>query len=161
MIAKDYDDDNKVKNTQSHDSDSTIDNTPNKTSDANIEGPTMLWGMLKDKTVNTNDGQDLGKIKEISQNCFLTEKGTLKKHRLWVPKYLSDAYDGKILWLLVSEDEIKKNYFYQDKEPANERFLKDFNSFKNSPAAKDFMENEDTENKIRVIENYKNIRELE
>jgi len=160
MITKSYDEDDKLKNTQSQGSDSLTKNTQNKTSDTNIEGPTMLWGMLKDKTVNTNDGEDLGKIKEISQNCFLTEKGTLNKHRLWIPKYLSDAYDGKILWLLVSEDEIKENYYYQDGEPSQERFLKDFDSFKNSPTAKDFIENADRENKIRVIENYKNIRDL-
>lgn len=160
MIAKSYDEDNTVINTQSQSSDSSTENSQNKTSDTNIEGPTMLWGMLNDKTVNTNDGEDLGKIKEISQNCFLTEKGTLNKHRLWIPKFLSDAYDGKILWLLVSEDEIKKKYYYQDKESSQERFLRDFDSFKNSPTARDFTENTDRENKVRVIENYKNIRDL-
>ncbi|MDR4510727.1 MAG: hypothetical protein MRJ93_03365 [Nitrososphaeraceae archaeon] len=160
MIAKSNNEDDTVINTQTHGSYSSTENRQNITSDSNTEGPTMLWGMLKDKTVNTNDGEDLGKIKEISQNCFLTEKGTLNKHRLWIPKFLSDAYDGKILWLLVSEDEIKEKYYYQDEKPTQERFLKDFDLFKNSPTAKDFTENADRENKVRVIENYKNIRDL-
>jgi hypothetical protein len=31
-------------------------------------GPTILWSMLKDKKVITNDGKDIGEIKDISEN---------------------------------------------------------------------------------------------
>lgn len=158
MTSINNDDNNADKNNYSHNVDTSSNNQVKN--DSNIEGPTMLWGMLKGKDVLTNDGEELGKIKEISQNCFLTEKGTLKKHRLWIPKYLTDAFDGKTLWLLVSEDEIVKNYNYQDNEPSNERYLKDLESFKNSPTARDFTQDADIENKIRVVENYKNIRNL-
>jgi sporulation protein YlmC with PRC-barrel domain len=44
-------------------------------------GPTILWSMLKGKEVMTNDGKNLGEIKEFSQNYVHVEKGTIKKER--------------------------------------------------------------------------------
>jgi sporulation protein YlmC with PRC-barrel domain len=50
--------------------------------------------MLKEKKVKTNDGKDIGEIKQVSQNFLCLEKGTVKKDKLWIPKYVADAYDG-------------------------------------------------------------------
>ena len=47
---------------------------------ASREGPTILWTMLKGKKVKSNDGKDVGEIKEVSQNFLRLEKGILKKH---------------------------------------------------------------------------------
>ncbi len=38
------------------------------TADSNKAGPTTLWRTLKGKNVKTNDGKDLGEIKEVSEN---------------------------------------------------------------------------------------------
>jgi sporulation protein YlmC with PRC-barrel domain len=53
--------------------------TSSHRSTTNVEGPTILWTMLKGKKVKSNDGKDIGKIKEVSQNFLRLEKGTLKK----------------------------------------------------------------------------------
>jgi hypothetical protein len=45
------------------------------------EGPTILWGQLKDKKARTNDGKDLGEIKEVEQNYVLLGKGAVKKDK--------------------------------------------------------------------------------
>jgi sporulation protein YlmC with PRC-barrel domain len=42
-------------------------------------GPTTLWKTLKGKNVKTNDGKDLGEIKEISDNYVHVQKGTIRK----------------------------------------------------------------------------------
>ncbi|HVI21223.1 MAG TPA: PRC-barrel domain-containing protein [Bacillus sp. (in: firmicutes)] len=42
-------------------------------------GPTILWSMLKGKKVITNDGKDIGEIKDISDNYIRLEKGSIKK----------------------------------------------------------------------------------
>ena len=76
------------------------------------EGPTILWSMLKGKKVKSNDGKDVGEIKEISQNFLRVEKGTVKKDKFWIPKYVADAYDGKTLWLLIGEDEVLGKYHH-------------------------------------------------
>ena len=68
---------------------------------ADREGPTILWSMLKGKKVKSNDGKDVGDIKEVAQNFLRLEKGTVKKDKFWIPKYVADAYDGKTLWLLI------------------------------------------------------------
>jgi hypothetical protein len=38
------------------------------TTDSNKSGPTTLWKTLKGRDVKTNDGKDLGEIKDISDN---------------------------------------------------------------------------------------------
>lgn len=95
------------------------------------EGPTILWGQLKGKKVKSNDGKDLGKIDKVSQNHFRLEKGSIKKDKFWVPKYFSDSFDGKTLWLLSSEDEVRSTY-QVGKEPSAEQFQQDLESFKRS-----------------------------
>ena len=79
-------------------------------SSSSREGPTILWTMLKGKKVDSNDGKDVGEIKEVSQDFLRLEKWTVKKDKFWIPKYVADAYDGKVLWLLISEEEILGKY---------------------------------------------------
>ena len=38
------------------------------TTDSNKPGPTTLWKTLKGRDVKTNDGKDLGEIKDIPDN---------------------------------------------------------------------------------------------
>jgi sporulation protein YlmC with PRC-barrel domain len=38
-----------------------------------------VWRTLKGKKVKTNDGKDLGEIKEVSENYLHMEKGTVHK----------------------------------------------------------------------------------
>ena len=79
------------------------------TTDSNKAGPTTLWKTLKGKKVRTNDGKDLGEIKEVSENYLHVEKGTVHKEKFWIPKYVADAFDGKTLWLLMDEEELRGN----------------------------------------------------
>src|SRR5437867_12287122 len=99
------------------------------------EGPTILWGMLKGKKVKTNDGEDLGKIDKISQNYIRVEKGRVKKDKFWIPKYYADSYDGKVIWFSEGE-EVLRSKFHSDKEPPQEQFQQDFDSFKKSLSKK-------------------------
>ncbi|MGA9154598.1 MAG: hypothetical protein WBZ36_28770, partial [Candidatus Nitrosopolaris sp.] len=125
----------------------------------NRAGPTRIWGTLKGKDVKSNDGKDLGKIDEISENYIHVEKGIIHKDSFWIPKYLADAFDGKRLWLLMDEEALRGKYQY-GKEPPQDQYAKGFESFKgttygqNTVYAADFYEN------IRFVENYKNIRDL-
>jgi hypothetical protein len=125
--------------------------------------PTVLWSVLEGKKVKTNDGKELGEIKEFSQNYVKVEKGTVRKHSLWIPKYVADAFDGHTLWLLVSEEEALERFKYGEKEdeleaPSRERYTKDFETFRGTPAGKDREYRSDLEENIRLVENYENIR---
>ena len=52
-------------------------------------------------------------------------------HRNPECKYLANAFDGKVLWLLVGEEEIRAK-FQHGEEPPVEQYEKDFGSFKTS-----------------------------
>lgn len=83
----------------------------------NIVGPNMLWAELKGEKVKSNDGKQLGEIKEISQNHFRVKKGSINKKEFWIPKNLADAFDGKYLWLNDDEEKIHNKFFYGE-EPS-------------------------------------------
>ncbi|MDP9287879.1 MAG: hypothetical protein M3P08_06730 [Thermoproteota archaeon] len=130
------------------------------TADSNKAGPTTLWRTLKGKNVKTNDGKDLGEIKEVSENYLHVEKGTVRKEKFWVPKYVADAFDGKTLWLLIDEEELRGKYQYGTQPPPGDQYAKDFESFKGTPYGQNSNYAADFNENIRVVENYKNIRDL-
>jgi hypothetical protein len=140
---------------------------------AGTEGPKILWESLKGKKVKTSDGEELGEIKELTQNYILVERGTFSKEKNWIPKYVADAYDGKVLWLLVTKDDFTKSYVHGE-EPPTQQYIRDFETFKASPYGKKVVYLPDFEQNIRLTEertaaatatsgedDYKNIRELD
>ena len=130
------------------------------TSESNKPGPTTLWKTLKGRDVKTNDGRDLGEIKDISDNYIHVEKGTIHKESFWIPKYIADAFDGKTLWLLIDEEGLRGKYQYGKEPPAGDQYSKDFESFKGTPYGQKGSYGTDFDQNIRVVENYKNIRDL-
>ena len=144
------------KDSESENKNANLDKNDN--TNINVEGPTMLWGLLKNKDVSTNDGTKLGKIKDITRNHIMVEKGTLHKERIWLPKYICDACDGDTIWLLLREDQMK-SYLGED-EPGNEEYEKRLNVFKNSTHKKNLRNDKETENRLRIVEDYKNIRNI-
>ena len=134
---------------------------------AESQGPSVLWPQLKGKKVKSNDGKELGEIKEVSQNYVQVERGTLKKERFWVPQYLADVYDGKSLWLFIAEEEATDTYLY-GAQPQEERYRQDFEKFRTTPYGQravylpDFEQNvrlDESERIGRAGEQYKNIRD--
>ena len=105
-------------------------------------------------------GKDLGEIKGISDNYIHVEKGTIHKESFWIPKYIADAFDGKTLWLLVDEEELRGKYQYGIEPPQVDQYTKDFESFKGTPYGQKGSYGTDFDQNIRIVENYKNIRDL-
>ncbi|MGC2575527.1 MAG: hypothetical protein WA364_28810, partial [Candidatus Nitrosopolaris sp.] len=126
----------------------------------NRAGPTRIRGTLKGREVKSNDGKDLGKINDVCENYIHVEKGILHKDSFWIPKYVADAYDGKSLWLLIGEEELRGKYQYGKKPPQMNQFTKDFESFKGTPYGQNRDYAFDFYKNIRFVENYKNIRDL-
>lgn len=134
-------------------------------------GPSILWGELKGKKVMSNDGKEIGEIEKVSKYYLRLEKGSIKKESFWIPKYLADAFDGKVLWLIADDEEIYGKYHYGE-EPSIEQYQNDFDSYKSSSYGKN--SSNDSENvkvtnertvrmpsKLADSEEYKNIRDLE
>jgi hypothetical protein len=133
-------------------------------------GPTILWNQLKEKKVKTNDGKDVGEIKEVSQNHLRLEKGTISKDKFWIPKYIVDTFDGKNIWLSVNEEEVRGTYLFGH-EPSTEQFTRDFEAFRktkgmdvyNSEGVRVRTSSAQEEESIQPSSSkeYKNIRDLE
>lgn len=126
----------------------------------NRMGPTRIWKTLEGKNVKTNDGKDLGEIKKISEDYLLLQKGTVHKEEFWIPKYITDAFDGKILWLLLNEEEVRGKYQYGKEPPTSETYAREFENFKGTSHGQKMKSGVDFNENIRVVENYKNIRDL-
>jgi hypothetical protein len=124
-------------------------------------GPTTLWKTVKGKDVRTNDGADIGEIKDISNNYIRVEKGTIHKDSFWIPKYIADAFDGKTLWLLIDEGELRGRYQYgTEPTTTTDQYTKDFEKFKETPYGQKGNYDAEFNTNIRIVENYKNIRDL-
>ena len=53
----------------------------------------------------------------------------ITKKKFWIPKYTADAYDGKALWLLITEEELLDKYHYGAEAPG-EQYVKTWNHSK-------------------------------
>jgi hypothetical protein len=131
------------------------------TSPTNRAGPTRTWKTINGKKVKSKDGKDIGEIKKISENHLLLEHGRVHKHRFWIPKYVTDAFDGKILWLMLSEEEVRGRYQYGIEPPTQENYANEFEHFRKTQYGQKISYASDFNENIRVVENYSNIRDLQ
>jgi hypothetical protein len=127
----------------------------------NRAGPTRTWKTIKGKKVKTSDGKDIGEIKKISENHLLLEQGRVHKQGFWIPKYVADAFDGKVLWLMLSEEEVRGRYQYGKEPPTQDNYANELEKFRKTPYGQKISYAPDFNENIRVVENYSNIRDLQ
>lgn len=66
---------------------------------------------------------DLGEIQEIGTDYVVTQKGTIKRQKFYIPKYLAEGYDGEVLRFRVSDKEAE-NDFARDLPPSAQEYSK-------------------------------------
>ena len=71
--------------------------------------------VLKKKARGIND-EDLGEVKEVTQDYVTVEKGTLNKEKLYIPRDLATGYDSTTLIFNITAEEAK-NRFLRDSPP--------------------------------------------
>jgi hypothetical protein len=54
----------------------------------------------------------------------------VRKESFWIPKYVTDAFDGKTLWLLIEEEELRSKYQYGKGPPHKDKYAEEFESFR-------------------------------
>ncbi|MGA2666298.1 MAG: hypothetical protein ABSF83_15280 [Nitrososphaerales archaeon] len=65
--------------------------------------------MLKKEAKGLND-YSLGEVQELGMNFIVTQKGTISKHKYFIPKYLVRGYDGSTLWFNVTEQQAEMEF---------------------------------------------------
>jgi hypothetical protein len=68
------------------------------------------WFSIINESVHTSDDIDIGDIEAINRNFVVIKRGFLNVHYYYVPVNRIEGWDGKVLWLKLTESEVKKNY---------------------------------------------------
>ncbi|MDQ6863264.1 MAG: YsnF/AvaK domain-containing protein [Thermoproteota archaeon] len=78
---------------------------------------------LSRKEARGLNNYDLGEVQEVGQTYVVTQKGTIKKEKFYIPKYLAEGYDGDELRFKVSEEDAINN-FARDSPPSADEYYK-------------------------------------
>ena len=84
------------------------------------------WSDVLNESVHTSDDQDIGDIEAVSKNFVVVKRGYVNIHRYYIPISKVEGWDGNVIWLKITEEEVKKNYERSDIPPNPLRYdLKD------------------------------------
>jgi hypothetical protein len=68
------------------------------------------WTDLINESVHTSDDQDIGDVEAVSRNFIVVKKGLVNVHRYYIPLHRVEGWDGKVVWLKMTEETVKTNY---------------------------------------------------
>jgi hypothetical protein len=68
------------------------------------------WTDLIGKSVHTTDDQDIGDIEAVSRDFIVVKKGLVNVHRYYIPLHRVEGWDGKVVWLKTSQEDVKTRY---------------------------------------------------
>ncbi|MDA4117438.1 MAG: hypothetical protein OK455_03745 [Thaumarchaeota archaeon] len=83
----------------------------------------LPWNDVVKKEAKGLADYSLGEVQEVGTNFIVTLKGTISKHKYFIPKYLVRGFDGKTLWFDVTEQQAESE-FKRDKAPAPDEYYK-------------------------------------
>ncbi len=87
-------------------------NPPPSTSD---DAAKLSWINLIDESVHTSDDIDIG-ILMLNRDFVVVKRGFVNVHYYYIPITKVEGWDGHILWLKITENDVKANY-ERDKIP--------------------------------------------
>lgn len=88
--------------------------------------PATGWIDLVNESVHTSDDIDIGDIEAVNKNFIVVKRGFVNIHYYYIPQSKVEGWDGYVLWLKITEEEVKRNYErYVPPDPAR-YYLKDF-----------------------------------
>jgi hypothetical protein len=60
------------------------------------------------ESVHTSDDRDIGDVYAINKYFLVVKRGFVNIHYYYIPLEKVEGWDGYILWLLITEDEVSK-----------------------------------------------------
>jgi hypothetical protein len=86
----------------------------------------IAWIDLIDESVHTSDDVDIGDIDAVSRDFLVIKRGFLKVHYYYIPISKVEGWDGFVLWLKITEEEVKRNYERETMPEPSRYYVKDF-----------------------------------
>ena len=85
------------------------------------------WASLIDESVYTSDDVDIGDIYAVSRDFIVIKRGFVNIHYYYIPVSKVEGWDGNVLWLKITEEEVIKKYQRDDIVPDPSRYyVKDY-----------------------------------
>jgi hypothetical protein len=63
---------------------------------------------LINESVHTSDDKDIGDVFAMNKYFLVVKRGYIRVHYYYIPYEKVEGWDGHILWLLITEDEVTK-----------------------------------------------------
>ena len=83
--------------------------------------PKSSWMDITNESVHTRDDKDIGDIEAINKDLIVVKQGLVNVHRYFIPIAKVEGWDGHVVWLRLTEEEVKKTY-KKDHVPTPEDF---------------------------------------
>ena len=84
------------------------------------------WIDLINESVHTSDDVDIGDIDAVSRDFVVVKRGFVNVHYYYVPMNKVEGWDGNVLWLKATEDEVKSKYERDAVPDPSRYFVKDY-----------------------------------
>lgn len=78
------------------------------------------------ESVHTRDDIDIGDIEAVNNNFIVVKRGFVNIHYYYIPISLVEGWDGNVLWLSISEEEVKKKYERNIEPDPHRYFIKHY-----------------------------------
>jgi hypothetical protein len=81
------------------------------------------WSDVIKKEAKGMNDFSFGEVHSVEPEFVYTEKGTISKHRYYLPKYLVRGFDGHTVWFNISESRAESE-FKRDSPPNADEYVK-------------------------------------
>jgi hypothetical protein len=72
-------------------------------------GP-QTWFSIINESAHTSDDIDIGDIDAINKNFVVIKRGFIHTHYYYIPINRIEGWDGRVLWLKLTESQVKEKY---------------------------------------------------
>ena len=83
----------------------------------------LAWNDVVKKEAKGLNDFSLGEVQQVGSNYIVTLKGTISKHKYFIPKYLVRGFDGHTLWFNVTEQQAETE-FKRDNAPLPDEYYR-------------------------------------
>ena len=81
------------------------------------------WGSIINESVHTSDDHDLGSAHAVNRHFLVVKRGIIHVHYYYIPVNKVEGWDGRVLWLKVTQDEAKHSY-ERDQTPKSSTYYR-------------------------------------
>jgi hypothetical protein len=84
------------------------------------------WISMINESVHTYDDIDIGDVYAVSRNFIVVKRGFVNVHYYYIPIKKVEGWDDNVLWLKITEEEVKEKYERDTIPDPNQYFVKEY-----------------------------------